>query len=196
MDISPFTKDIISFSKNKIILHRIKETPENPNFFKDQQLLTSALRWEAVWDLDLFLPINSLRFSTIGDFFVATGNEVFNLWRKDADTPFFSSEVFFSVDKEIAIPSKKTEFLSTNQLGKIAQCEISIEGRLIITLEENHNKLKIWYNDYKKQEPQENGCGTPDSKSPVSPFQVWVDNNILASRRWQREPISQTTDQE
>jgi len=77
--------------------------------------------WDLVWELDLLLPINSLRFSTIGDFFVATGTEVFNLWRKDTTTPFFSSEVFYSVDKNLAIPSKKTEFLNFDQLGKIIQ---------------------------------------------------------------------------
>jgi len=99
-----------------------------------------------VWELDLYLPITSLRFSTIGDFFVATGKQVFNLWRKDTTTPFFSSEVFFSVDKNLAIPSKKTEFLENNQLGEVIQCEISIEGRLIITLEKDKSTLRIWYN--------------------------------------------------
>lgn len=127
-----------------------------------------------MWELDLFLPITSLRFSTIGDFFIATGREVFNLWRKDKTTPFFSSEVFYSVDKSLAIPSKHTEFLSNHQLGEIIQCEITVEGRLIITLEKDKKTLKIWYNDYQKKE---NGVvNGRNSKNTLvnnaSPFQV------------------------
>ena len=42
-----------------------------------------------------------------------------------------------------------------------------------MTLEEGHNKLKIWYNDYKKdvEEDVDEGLRTP-SKNPLSPFQV------------------------
>lgn len=121
LDVSPLTKDIISFSKDKIILHRVHEMKENPTFYSDQTIMTSALGWDAVWKLELFLPINFLKFSTIGDFFVATGTEIFNIWRKDHSTPFFSSELFFSVDKTIAIPSKKTEFLTSTELGEFIQ---------------------------------------------------------------------------
>lgn len=106
---------------------------------------------------------------------MATGDKVFNLWKKDTTTPFFSSEVFFSVQKELAIPSRKTEFLMPNQLGNIIQCDVSIEGRLIITLEKSEKRLKIWYNDY---ENKENGVvEEPDIAKTVvaaSPFQVSV----------------------
>ena len=92
---------------------------DKPTFYSDHAIMTSALSWDAVWELDLYLPINSIKFSTIGDFFIATGKEVFNIWRKDQNTPFFSSELFFSVNEKLAIPSKKTEFLNSNQLGDI-----------------------------------------------------------------------------
>ena len=72
-----------------------------------------------MWERHLTLPISTLRFSTIGDFFVATGKEVFSFWKKEKSRPSFKSEVFFSVDKEIAIPSRKTEFLNNSQLGHI-----------------------------------------------------------------------------
>jgi hypothetical protein len=128
--------------------------------------------WDAVWELDLFLPITSLKFSTIGDFFMATGDRVFNLWKRDKNTPFFSSEVFFSVQKELAIPSRKTDFLNPNQLGNIIQCEVSIEGRLIITLDKDEKKLKIWYNDYQKDSSEVDGTDTPSVLASKSPFQV------------------------
>lgn len=133
-------------------------------------------RWDAVWELELVLPITTLRFSTIGDFFIATGFEIFNIWRKDRSTPFFSSEVFFAVDKQLAIPSRKTEFLTPDKLGDIIQCEVSIEGRLIITLERAKKTLKIWYNDYDIVEEVAVDVGNGDTKKSsrptVSPYQV------------------------
>lgn len=58
-------------------------------------------------------------------------------------------------------------------MGKIIQLEISIEGRLIITLEEGAKTLKIWYNDYQKESAEEmNGVSTPRKLSNKSPFQV------------------------
>jgi hypothetical protein len=113
---------------------------------------------------------------------MATGDKVFNLWKKDTTTPFFSSEVFFSVQKELAIPSRKTEFLMPNQLGNIIQCDVSIEGRLIITLEKDEKRLKIWYNDYGKKE---NGvveeADMPRTAPTTSPFQVSIFIIIIHS---------------
>lgn len=82
------------------------------------------------------------------------------------------------MDKDLAIPSKKTEFLNNNQLGEITQCEVSIEGRLIITLEKEKKTLKIWYNDYDTSENGPfDGKPAPLTHKPSSytPFQVSFD---------------------
>jgi hypothetical protein len=96
------------------------------------------------------LPITFLRFSPIGDFFVATGEKVLNIWRKDDSMAGekYSSEYFLACDNQLAIPSRYNKFVDDNQLGRIIQSEISVEGRLIATLEEDKKYIKIWYNFY------------------------------------------------
>lgn len=102
---------------------------------------------------------------------------------KDLTTPFFSSECFFSVNKDIAIPSKVTSFVTHDHLGDIIQTEVSIEGRLIITLERDRKTLKIWYNDY---EIKENGVASPESLAKThasSPFQPMGDGHESPNNR-------------
>ena len=81
------------------------------------------------------------------------------------------------MDKEIAIPSKTTRFMYPYELGDIIQCEVSIEGRLIITLQRDRSTLKIWYNDKedqeKKQENEQNHLGL-SKRGSHSPYQVKV----------------------
>lgn len=129
--------------------------------------------WDIVWERNLQLPVTSVRLSTIGDFFVLTGKEIFNLWKKEKLRPSFKSELFYSIDKKLAIPSRKTEFLNGNQLGDITQCEITIDGRFIITLEKDKKTLKIWYNDYRSKDNALERPGTqPAMPGRPSQFQV------------------------
>lgn len=61
------------------------------------------------------------------------------------------------------------------ELGDIIQWEISIEGRLIITLQRDRSTLKIWYNDKEDQEKKhesENNNMTMSKRGSHSPYQV------------------------
>ena len=75
-----------------------------------------------------------------------------NLWKREKLKPSFKSEVFLWINKELAIPSRSTEILNSDQLGDILISEITVDGRYIITLEKDKLTLKIWYNNFHKFE--------------------------------------------
>ena len=77
---------------------------------QDHAIMIKSLAWEKVMEIPLMVDdhLTSLRFSAIGDFFVATGPGLFNLWAKD-DLDVFNSMMFASVDPKLAIPSKSTK---------------------------------------------------------------------------------------
>lgn len=122
---------------------------QNPeNSFSDHAIMTSAIRWDKVWVLDIYLPINWLRFSAIGDYFVATGEGVLNIWKKDSNSKSFNSELLFCADsiKHLAIPSRTTQFYGSGL--DIIQCELSSDGSMIYTLEKDSSRLKIWASSF------------------------------------------------
>lgn len=64
----------------------------------------------------------------------------------------FNSEVLITSAKNMKIPSKYTRALETNQLGNIIDSNITVDGRLFVTLEENSKTLKIWTNSYTEED--------------------------------------------
>jgi hypothetical protein len=71
---------VISYSSGQIILHKLMNYEDR---FEDFVIRTSAPKWEISWKIDMHVSIKTLRFSTIGDFFLATGKNVVNIWKKD-----------------------------------------------------------------------------------------------------------------
>ena len=96
---------------------------------------------------------------------------------KEKSKPSFKSEVFLCVNKELAIPSRSTEFLNRNQLGDINMCEVSVDGRFIVTLENKDQRtLKVWYNNYHKLESKI--CRTNSQKIMIAESQFQVFWNL------------------
>lgn len=92
LDVSDFTADIISYSWGNLLLHRLENSE---NSYQDFTIRTSAPKWSLCWRIDLLLSIKCLWFSTIGDFFLATGKNLVNIWKRD-NVDSFNSEILLT----------------------------------------------------------------------------------------------------
>lgn len=92
LDVSLFTADIISYSTGHLILHRLINREQS---FQDFSIRTAAPKWMLLWKIDMLLRIKILRFSTIGDFFLATGKNLVNIWKRDK-VESFNSEILLT----------------------------------------------------------------------------------------------------
>jgi len=117
----------------------------------DHAIMTSGLKWKIETKLEIYMPVKSLSFSTIGDFFLITGERVLNIWKKDETVDGFNSELMYSTKKELLIPSKTTKVLDEKDIGLIQQSDITVDGRLIVTLEQGAKTLRIWFNAYSEE---------------------------------------------
>lgn len=100
----------------------------------------------------MLMRIKTLWFSTIGDFFLATGKNLVNIWKRDK-LDCFNSEILLTGKENLQkLPSWTVKALEIKDLGRIIESHITVNGRLFFTLEDGQKFIKVWYNAFTEEE--------------------------------------------